>query len=426
MEHINEIGEHDSSLPESVERINKRLSRSLSIEEAFNRSKKEFKSGISAECKVVTLPTLVDETLKEEDSVKEVKEMAQEKSFTEKKMERLGAHEAGIGHEVVVDRTLKAPPCVYVTQNSVNEDREVERSKLLVNRTSPVVNLKQDPFKAQFYRSFSKQVSMLEDQNGNKDGDSMYKQPHVAPKDNVETSVAIEIESCSKTLASKASSTQSVTGGHAELTWRRMLPFMIVSVLLSCVLIGIPLAVLEVHRILSSEPPVNDTKSEPDSQKHWHESYTDNAEHVRPIERFVLDQQFLKEEGKVRWKESEQTARSSVKPSQNESCVVVPEAGRYMVYSQITFAFDGLTDRSEVAHSVNVRSGTDVNMVQKKLIAVPYRDPKLPRRQQTMEPSNLITSAKVEAHDRICIEVSPANLVYVSQVDNALMVAKVE
>ncbi|WAR28344.1 hypothetical protein MAR_014048 [Mya arenaria] len=121
---------------------------------------------------------------------------------------------------------------------------------------------------------------------------------------------------------------------------------------------------------------------------------------------------------------SEQTVGSRVLPSPNESCVVAPEAGLYRVYSQITFAFDGRTHRSEVAHSVLVRTGDDEYMVQKKLISVPFRDPKLSKRHQTMDPSNLITSAKVATDDRICILVSPVGLVYKSQVDNVLMVVK--
>ncbi|WAR27831.1 hypothetical protein MAR_013535 [Mya arenaria] len=421
MEHINEIGEHDSSLPESVERLNRRLSRSLSIDEAFNSSKKEFKGGISAECMVVTLPTFVDETLKEEDSVKEVKERAQEKSFKEKKMDGLGVHEAGIGHEGGVDRTLKAPPCAYVTQNSVNEDREkAEKSKLL-NGIGSVVDLRQDPsVKKQIYRSLSKQASVCEDQKENKDDDLVDKRPHVA----------IEMEWCSKTLASEVSSTQTVTGSRLERRWRRVMWCMVVNAiitfLLSCAVI-----VLIISRPTSSEPLqvsefVSAKFAMPDSQKPLQESFKNKPEHARPIGRFVLDQQVLKNEGSLRWKESEQTAGSSVKPSQNDSCVVVPEAGLYRVSSLITFKFNGLTDRSEVAHSVSVPTDTDEGTLQRQVIAVPYRDPALPKRQETMVPSFHLTTAKVKAHNRICIAVTPVNLVYKSNIDNALMVEKVE
>ncbi|WAR12589.1 hypothetical protein MAR_026769 [Mya arenaria] len=154
--------------------------------------------------------------------------------------------------------------------------------------------------------------------------------------------------------------------------------------------------------------------------------HTDNATHSKPIGRFVLDQQSLFVNGLLRWKESEQTAGSSMQLSPNGFCVVAPESGLYMVYSQITFTFDGRTDRSEVAHIVSVRSGDDDRMLQKKLISIPYRNPELPERQQTMESSNLITSAKVAADDRICIGASPVNLVYNSQVDNVLKVVKEE
>ncbi|XP_052784385.1 uncharacterized protein LOC128220148 [Mya arenaria] len=229
------------------------------------------------------------------------------------------------------------------------------------------------------------------------------------------------------TSASVTSSRQTVAENREEWTCRRACLVIAVSAVIGCLLswtVLIPVFYMS-RSSASAEPILNSSVNEMTAlQKPWYEPYTDNADHSKPIGRFVLDQQTLMDSGFLRWKGSEQTVGSRVLPSPNESCVVAPEAGLYRVYSQITFAFDGRTHRSEVAHSVLVRTGDDEYMVQKKLISVPFRDPKLSKRHQTMDPSNLITSAKVATDDRICILVSPVGLVYKSQVDNVLMVVK--
>ncbi|WAR28370.1 hypothetical protein MAR_014074 [Mya arenaria] len=194
--------------------------------------------------------------------------------------------------------------------------------------------------------------------------------------------VKINMEIEGYTLATVDSSRQTVAGSREEWTCRRACLVIAVSAVIGCLLSWtVLIPVFYTSRSSSSDPILNSSGSE-------------------------------------------QTVGSRVLPSPNESCVVAPEAGLYRVYSQITFAFDGRTHRSEVAHSVLVRTGDDEYMVQKKLISVPFRDPKLSKRHQTMDPSNLITSAKVATDDRICILVSPVGLVYKSQVDNVLMVVK--
>ncbi|XP_052780571.1 tumor necrosis factor-like [Mya arenaria] len=321
----------------------------------------------------MTIPALVYDNLKEGEGVNEGVEAQR---FPQREIDELGIHRSGKGHDGADDRN-KAWCCFCSRQKSVNEERE--RKNLLANS-----------------RSHEESV--------------------------------IDISNSGNSSASKSSSSQTVTGSRAEWTCGSVFLLILVSALIGCLLsCAVIIPVFYMSRPstfgLLAVPSVNEMKT---SQEHWHERYTDNEDHSKPVGRFVLDQNSLMEYGLLRWKESEQTAGSRVHSSRNESCVVVPEAGLYRVYSQITFTFDGRTTRSEVAHSVLVRKGEDENMVQKKLISVPFRDPALPERQQIMEPSNLITSAKVAVSDRICIEVSPVDLVYKSQVDNVLMVVKEE
>jgi len=131
------------------------------------------------------------------------------------------------------------------------------------------------------------------------------------------------------------------------------------------------------------------------------------------------------DEKTFQWKQSSDTRGSKIRVSlSNNNCVTVPEDGLYQIISQITFGFDGNTKRNVAAQSITVkRRDTGLTeLIQKKVVPVPFRDPNLHPSEKVVVSSNLLTFARARVGDEICVNVHPVELVYVSEVENALTV----
>jgi len=126
----------------------------------------------------------------------------------------------------------------------------------------------------------------------------------------------------------------------------------------------------------------------------------------------------------LRWLKTSDASLTALTASETDSCINVNESGMYVVFSQITFRFNGYSTVTDVAHSVMTIRDGEPNTVQKKMVSVPVRRPDMEKDERTLMPSNLIVFVDVTAGDALCIRVYPITNIYASNVDNALTILK--
>ncbi|KAH3810750.1 uncharacterized protein LOC127833367 [Dreissena polymorpha] len=218
------------------------------------------------------------------------------------------------------------------------------------------------------------------------------------------------------------------TQREAVSSRRRTLGLLFIGFLVGClltcaVLIPVHIQIMQQRYIPPEPSPPLYLESHSDEWPTFIE-LTRPAGDTRPLAKFLLDQETLYGHGTIRWKAASETLNSTITASGNESCVIVPEDGFYCVLSQLTYAFTGSTMAKQVGHSLLVVHDGAENVVQKKLITVPFRDTSLPRNQKVLEPSNLLTYVLTKAGDKICVNAEPPELLYVAPLDNVLIVVK--
>lgn len=127
------------------------------------------------------------------------------------------------------------------------------------------------------------------------------------------------------------------------------------------------------------------------------------------------------EKKELRWTVADDTPRSAINASTTDPCVIVPSAGLYSVFSQITFSFDFDTHFNRAGHSIHKIRHSDnrSEFVQMKAVHAPRN-----RTEIVHEASNLISFPLAEAGDKICVNASPVEVVYISPIDNMLTLFK--
>lgn len=123
----------------------------------------------------------------------------------------------------------------------------------------------------------------------------------------------------------------------------------------------------------------------------------------------------------IRWSEDEY---SRIKPSSEESCLIVPVGGKYLVISKFTFNLPPGDDSTLLTHQLKLKSRSVKDTTFKRQY-VSVIEHKLKEDSELRKPSVFIQFFEISAGDEVCTGVSNPELLYVSSIDNDVNIIKI-
>ncbi|XP_045201586.2 uncharacterized protein LOC123555085 [Mercenaria mercenaria] len=140
---------------------------------------------------------------------------------------------------------------------------------------------------------------------------------------------------------------------------------------------------------------------------------------------FKLDQQYLSDYKDIRWTADEQ---STIIPSRDTPCLMVPDDGKYLVFSRFTFRIPAGDDKTVLTHQLTLKSKTESGDIKETVFKRQYVsviEHKLKEDSELRKPSVFIQFFELQAGDEICTGVSNPDLLYISSIDNDVNIIKV-
>lgn len=138
---------------------------------------------------------------------------------------------------------------------------------------------------------------------------------------------------------------------------------------------------------------------------------------------FKLDQNYLSNHQEIRWMSDEYSA---ITPDRDESCLVVPVAGKYLVISRFTFKLPPGDNRAGITHKLRLKSKTNPaksTVFKRQYVSV--IEHRLTEGSELTKPSVFIQSFEFEAGDKVCMSVSRPELLYKSSLDNDVNIIQI-
>lgn len=165
----------------------------------------------------------------------------------------------------------------------------------------------------------------------------------------------------------------------------------------------------------------------PDSHHGWHSGKAEATSTLVDSGSFKLDQEYLKASNKIRWSPDEY---SHIHPSGDGGCLQVPVGGKYLVVSRFTFDVSPGEEHLNVFHFFTVleESGQMKEAsYRRKLVSVTQEKSGLNKKIVIIRkhPSVFTEFIELEARQQICANVSRADLLYKSSLDNDLNIIRV-
>jgi hypothetical protein len=133
----------------------------------------------------------------------------------------------------------------------------------------------------------------------------------------------------------------------------------------------------------------------------------------------------ITEKKSVRWMAD---ANSRIVPSENEPCLLIPEDGKYLVFSRFTFRIPPGENETILTHQLAIKSVNEAGEKVKKVLKRQYVsivEHQIKNDSEMRKPSVFIQSFELSAGNEVCTWVSSPELLYISPIDNDVTIIKV-